>query len=159
MSMIKRIYRYNYFGQRDAMINEYMVEATCLRCDLIETQEHVLHYNENKKGRLEFAKNLIKTLFKKKSKEVKEDEVMSFTEDIMKYARDDENGEYKSSQQYIGMRELFRRYAVKDWSRVEFSMNKYHKLNRIVTKKCVEYCIRCWKERNVEYNDEIKQRK
>ena len=79
------------------MINEYMVETTCPRCNLIEMQEHVLHQNENKKGRPEFAKDLIKTLFKKKLKEVKEDEMMSFAEDIVKYARDDENGKYKSN--------------------------------------------------------------
>ena len=91
--MIKYIYGYNHYSQWDIMINEYMVEATYPRCDLIETWEHVLHCNKNKKGKPGFTKDFIKTLFKKKSKEVKEDEVMSFTEDIMKYIRGNENGE------------------------------------------------------------------
>ena len=57
------------------------------------------------------------------------------------------------------MKELFHRYEVKDWDGVEFNINKYHELNRIVVKKCIEYYVRYWKERNIEHNDEIKQRK
>ena len=36
-SMIKCVYGYNHYGQRDAMINEEMVEAICPRCEMIET--------------------------------------------------------------------------------------------------------------------------
>ena len=40
------------------------------------------------------------------------------------------------------MKELFRGYVIKYWNRVEFNTKKYHKLNRIVIKKCVEYYVR-----------------
>ena len=75
-----------------------MVEEICPRCERIETWEHVLQCNENKKGRPGFAEDLIESLFKNKSAEVNEDEIMSFVEDIMKYVRNEDDGEYKSNQ-------------------------------------------------------------
>ena len=72
---------------------------------------------------------------------MKEDMVISFVEDIMKYAWDNDIGEYKTNQQYVGMKELFHGYVVKDWDRVEFNMNKYHELNRIIAKKWMEYYV------------------
>ena len=102
------------------MINDYIVEARCPRCEMIETWEHVLQCNENKKGRPAFVKDLMETLIKNKSKEVNEDEIMSFVEDIMKYARNEQEGDYKSNQQYVGMKEIFRGYVVKFWFGVQF---------------------------------------
>jgi len=157
-SMLKCVYGYNHYGQRDAMINDYMVEAICPRCEMIETWEHVLKCNENKKGRPAFAEDLIETLIKNTSKEVNEDEIFTFVEDIMKYVRNEEEGEYKSNQQYVGMKELFRGYIVKVWFGTQFNSLKYHNLNKIIAKKCVEYYLKCWKERNEEYKNEEKQR-
>ena len=77
----------NHYGQRDAMINEHMVEATCPRCEMVETWEHVTQCSENIRGRKAFAKDLVEKLIKKKPKEVKEEVVMSFVEDIMKHVR------------------------------------------------------------------------
>ena len=36
-SMIKCSTRHNHYGLRDAMINNDMVEATCLQCNCMET--------------------------------------------------------------------------------------------------------------------------
>ena len=138
------------------MINDYIVEARCPRCEMIETWEHVLQCNENKKGRPVFVKDLMETLIKNKSKEVNEDEIMSFVEDIMKYARNEQEGDYKSNQQYVGMKELFRGYVVKVWFGVQFNSLKYHNLNKIIAKKCVEYYLQCWKDRNKDYKNEDK---
>ena len=77
----------------------------------------------------------------------------------MKFVRDDENGEYKTNQQHVGMKDLFRGYVVKYWKGVELNTNKHHELNKMVVKKCVECYVGCWKERNIEHNDEKKQRK
>ena len=37
ISMIKYVYGYNHYGKRDKMINDYMVETICPRCELIKT--------------------------------------------------------------------------------------------------------------------------
>ena len=158
-SMIKCAHGYNHYGQRDAMINENMVEATCPRCEMIETWEHVVQCRENSRGRKAFAKDLVEKLMKKKPKEVKEEVVMSFVEDIMKYVRNEEEGEYKTNQQYVGMKELFRGYVVRNGEGADYNERKYSQLNKIVVKTCVEYYAACWKERNIEHHDEVKQRK
>ena len=95
--MIKYVYGYNHYGKRDKMINDYMVETICPRCELIKTQEYVIQY-DIKRGRLAFAKDLIET----------------FAEDIMKYVRNNNIGEYKTNQQYVRMKELFHGYVVID---------------------------------------------
>ena len=51
---------------------------------------------------------------KKKPKEVNKNVVISFAEDTMKFVRDDEQGEYKTNQQFVGMKDLFRGHVVKD---------------------------------------------
>jgi len=157
-SMIKCVYGYNHYGQRDVMINDEMIESRCPRCDMIETWEHVVQCNETKNRRPEFVRDLMETLMKKKSNEVDEDEIISFVEDIMKFIRNNEDGDYKTNQQYIGMKELFRGYIVQVWNGVQLNSVKYHELNRIVVRKCVEYYVKCWKERNEESRNEIKQR-
>jgi len=157
-SMIKCVYGYNHYGQRDVMINDEMIDSRCPRCDMTETWEHVVQCNENKHGRPEFARDLMETLLKKKSTDVNDDEIISFVEDIMKFIRNDDEGEYSTNQQYIGMKELFRGYIVQVWQGVEFNNVKYHELNRIVVRKCVEYYVKCWKERNEENRNEPKQR-
>ena len=158
-SMLKCVYGCNHYSQHDAMINDYIVEARCPRCEMIETWEHVLQCNENKKGRPAFVKDLMETLIKNKSKEVNEDKIMSFVEDIMKYAQNEQEGDYKSNQQYVGMQELFRRYIVIDWERTNFGNKKYKDLNKIIVKRCVEFYDACWKHRNDEYHNEEKQKK
>ena len=45
-----------------------------------------------------FAKDLIETLLKKKPKVVKEDAVILFMKDIMKYVRNNDKEEYKTNQ-------------------------------------------------------------
>ena len=39
---------------------------------------------------------------------------MSFVDDIMKHVRNEEEGECKTNQQYVGMKELFRGYVERD---------------------------------------------
>ena len=63
----------------------------------------------------------------------------------MKFIRNDDEREYCTNQQYIGMKELFRGYIVQVWQGVEFNSVKYHELNRIVVRKCVEYYVKCWR--------------
>ena len=70
---------------------------------------------------------------------------MLFIEDILRYAENEEEEEYKMNQQYAGMQELFRGYVVIDWEGINLKSSTYKKLNRIITKKCAEYYDKCWK--------------
>ena len=54
------------------------------------------------------------------------------------------------------MHHLFRRCAVKAWFQTNFSANKCKVLNRIASKMCVEYCNKCWKQRNEVLQDKKK---
>ena len=45
-SMIKCVHGYNHYGLRDALINNDMVEAHCLRCNRTETWDHVVKCQE-----------------------------------------------------------------------------------------------------------------
>ena len=157
-AMLKCVYGYNHYGQRDAIINENMVEEICPRCEMRETWEHVIQCSENKKGRPMFVKDLIETLMKSKPKEVAEDDIISFVEDIMKYVRNDDECDYQTNQQYVGMKELFRGFVVKVWFGVQLNDPKYHHLNKIIVKKCVNYYLQCWKDRNEDHMNEEKQR-
>ena len=56
------------------------------------------------------------------------------------------------------MQELFRGYVVVVWKGTNFSSTKYNVLNKIVAKKCVEFYVKCQKQRNKIYHDEHKQR-
>ena len=55
------------------------------------------------------------------------------------------------------MEELFRGYVVAVWDGTDCS-RKYHVLNKIVAKMCVEFYMKCWKHRNKIYPDESKQK-
>ena len=73
---------------------------------------------------------------------------MSFVEDIIRYIENKEEEEYKTNQQYVGMQELFRGYVAVVWEGTNLNSKKYRMLNKIVAKKCVEFYMKYWKERN-----------
>ena len=45
-----------------------------------------------------------------------------------------------------------------DWEGTNLNATKYKKLNKIIVRKCVEFYVKCWKERNEEYHNDDKQR-
>jgi len=141
------------------MINNDMVEATCPRCEKVETWDHVIKCEKTIALRKQFIKELVIELARNKPKEVHIEEIMSFVEDILRYLENEEEEEYEMNQQCVGMQELFRGYVVRDWEGTNFKSEKYEKLNRISVKRCVEHYDKCWKHRNSEYHDEEKQRK
>ena len=59
ISMIKYANGYNYYELRDVMINNYMVEAYYLKCNLVETWDHVIKCREAISLRKEFIKGLV----------------------------------------------------------------------------------------------------
>ena len=57
-------------------------------------------------------------------------------------------GDYKTSQSFIGMKYLFRSFAITNWYETNFNISKYTNYNRIINKYCMKYYILCWKHQN-----------
>ena len=95
---------------------------------------------------------------KKKPEEVSMDIIMAFVEDILQYLENKEEEEYETNQYLVGIQELFRGYVIVVWEGIELSSKKYSILNEIVAKKCMEFYVKCWKQRNEILYDENKQR-
>ena len=83
---------------------------------------------------------------------------MSFCEDILRYLEDDAEGDYETNQHYVGMKELFRGYAVLAWLGINFRCTRCKKLNKIIVLRYAEYCNECWINHNEILHDETKQR-
>ena len=80
-------------------------------------------------------------------------------EDILRYLENKEEEEFKTNQGLVGMQQLFCRYVVKVWKGSNFNQEKYHSLNKIIVRHCVQYYIKCWKYQNKIYHDSEEQRK
>ena len=75
-----------------------MVEAYYLRCDQVETWDHVIKCRETISLRKEFVKDLVVELVKNKPDEINVDVIMSFMEDIMRYIENEEEEEHETNQ-------------------------------------------------------------
>ena len=84
-------------------------------------------------------KDLLSNLVKNKPKRIHQDEILDIIEDILRYFDSKEEEEYETNQYIIGMRYLFRGYAVKSWKGINFAYNNYTKLNKILIKHCIYY--------------------
>ena len=157
--MMKFAHGFNHYGARDEMINNKMIDAICPRCELLESWDHVIKCRATIPLRRQFIKELVVELVRKKSDEVHVEEIMSFVEDILRYLENEEEEDFETNQQYVGMQELFRGYIVIDWEGTNLGTKKYEDLNKILVKRCIEHYDKCWKHRNEEYHDEEKQRK
>ena len=130
----------------------------CPRCNEIETWDHVIKCKSVRSMQREFIRNITVELFKANKGRVDEEIILNMIEDIVVYFDDGKEEKYASSQQYGGIRELFRRYIVKDWAAADFNCEKYRELNKIVIVKAVMFYRECWKHRNKEFHNEAKQR-
>ena len=84
-----------------------------------------------------------------------EDLIILFIRDILRYIENEEDKEYETNQNLIGMNELFHRYIVVVQEGMNINSNKYRVLNAIVVRKCVEFYMKCQRHRNkVYYNEE-----
>ena len=108
--------------------------------------------------RREFIRQLVVELVKAKPRDISEDLIKSFVEDILRYLENKEDEEYEMNQHLIRMKELFRGYLVVVWQGTNINSDKYRELNKIVVRKYVEFYIKYWKYRNELYHDEEKQR-
>jgi len=90
--------------------------------------------------------------------QVTNNEIFGMTEDILNFLEEDLDDNYETNQHLVGMAELFCGHIIKAWYGVDFSQDKYCILNRIVTKHYILYYAKCWKDRNIYYHDEQKQK-
>ena len=56
------------------------------------------------------------------------------------------------------MQELFRGHVVIDWKGTTLNTTKCKKLNQIIVRKCVEFHVKWWQERNEERHNDDEQR-
>ena len=54
-------------------------------------------------------------------------------------------GDYKTNQSFMGMKYLFRGFAITNWYQINFNTSKYTNYNRIINKHYMKYYILYWK--------------
>ena len=145
---IKCVNGYNHHGVRNAKINQGLCSDSCPRCGRKEDWEHVMlceGINELKK---EF---IIEVEEKIKEEKVNDDEMQQvewIMKDIKKYLYQ-EDEEYMTTQQVIGMKMLFKGWSVKNWVNVNVEPSlKMKKINKILVKCSVTFYSKAWKHRN-----------
>ena len=123
---MKYTYGFNQYAARDRIINHSLVNEEYLRYSRKEDQEHVIQCSKIFNLRVEFIMELQAKLQRVKHEDVIDDEIENIIYDIRQYLVNREN--FSTNQQYIGFKVLFRRYAVKNWSEMDF---RYNKIQRI----------------------------
>lgn len=134
-----------------------MIDDHCPRCQEVETWDHVIKCKETIILRKEFMKKLLLELLKNREF-VDVNEIMSFCEDILVHLENDQEVEYETNQQCIGMMELFRGCVAKNWMSADMNVKKCRYLNMILARECVCFYDQCWKHRNEIMHDPIKQK-
>ena len=82
-------------------------------------------------------------------------EVRQIIEDIRKFLYNREE-EYKTNQFVLGMKYLFRGFAIRAQMGSNFNINQYTDYNSVLIKYCIEYYRLCWEHRNqILYNPEV----
>ena len=84
----------------------------------------------------EFIKETTSELIKHTRENVNVETVLEMVEDIVKFF-DGIEEEYKTLQQYVGIRNLFRGFIVKDWKGADFNCTMHTIMNKILIKKAV----------------------
>ena len=98
-------------------------------------------------------------LFRVNEKRIDEEITLNMLEDIaMFFDNGNEDEGCVTSQQHVGIREIFRGFAVKDWEGVNFYCEKFKELNKVLIVNAVLFCKECWDHRNECYNNAEKQR-
>ena len=77
----------------------------------------------------------------KSREDVEVNATMSFCKGILWHLEDEEEEEYETNQCNAEMKELFWGHVVVDWFGVNFRCDKCRRLNKIIVKRCIEFCI------------------
>ena len=60
---------------------------------------------------------------------------------------------WKTNQQYIRIKQLFRGFIIKNWLGMNFNTIKYYNMNKVVVSMCVLHYNKCQKYNNEAMND------
>ena len=103
-------------------------------------------------------KELLLEMQKVKPDNIDSEEIFSFVEVILRNFDYDDSEDHETNQVLIGIRDLFRGYTVKAWSRTSFSDRKCHNLNKNFGRLCVKHCYKCQIDRNKACHNETVQK-
>ena len=156
--MIKCVHGYNHYGLRNSMINKNSTEETCPRCSQVKSWDHIIRCQKTAQFRKDFITNLMTDMIKINQNDVSPDEIFAMMENILIFIEGGNEEEYETNQHMVGMINLFRGFTVKVWKGVNFNQDKYRTLNKILTKHCIMYYTKCWKDRNDHFHNEEKQK-
>ena len=107
----------------------------------------------------EFIKKTAKDLFKANEQNVAEETTLNMLEDIATFFNNDgEDEEHTTSQQCVGIKEIFRGFIVKDWEGSNFNSERFRELNKVLVVNAVLFYKECWTLRNECNNNEEQQR-
>ena len=95
---------------------------------------------------------MYKELKQNQPNNVEDKKIRAFVNNIRRFLKNVE-GEYKTNQEAIGIKNIFRGIKIKVWKEINFRTIKYTDLNRIINKYCMNYCVKCWKDRNKKLHD------
>ena len=79
-----------------------------------------------------FLKELLVELQKVKPNNIEREGILLFIENIFRYLDNNESEEYQSDQELLSIWEKIYTYITKVQNGLNFDVNKYHKLNKIV---------------------------
>ena len=88
--------------------------------------------------RAKFVLVLHEDLKKEQIEDVLDTELRLLINDVRKLMREDED-DYETNQQIIGMKHLFRGFSIKMWKVTPEDRKNYTNLNRIVNHHCMAY--------------------
>ena len=79
------------------MMNNNLIKANHSQCNQVETQNHIVKYNETKDPRKEFIRDLVVELVKVKLRDVSVGLVMFFLESIFSHVENEEHEEHETN--------------------------------------------------------------
>ena len=125
-------HRHSHYGLRDTLINNNVVEERYLRCNNVETWDHVVKCPHTIEIRKEFIKTLPGKLLQKKPDNADANLMMACCKDVLRHLEEDieDEDECETTQHCIGMKEIFRGHIVNDWARTNTHCKIYCTLNK-----------------------------
>ena len=97
----------------------------------------------------EFVETVKKEILKIDSNNQENNVASLIVNDFNKYLKLEDVPEYVTTQSIVGMKYVFRGWAVKNWRNVNEMQNKTMKrLNKMLVKECVKFYSKAWVHRN-----------
>lgn len=155
---LKCIVGYNHHGKRNKLVNKGLTEDKCPRCEQIEDWEHVILCQSITGMKDEYLNELKSKMSKIAIHENERELVELIMKDIKAYVHN-EDAEFTTTQQLIGMDLLFKGWVVKNWLNVNQEQSYLmKKLNKILVKHSVMFYSKAWVHRNEILHDTEKCR-